>query len=135
MEGRVLKKVIMINITKSIQRFVLYNIVNIIFCDFPVSQRVIEEVSAIQDDLEIERICRESAEALASKVQINSHEIWCWSFVSNQCKSNKHMYVTLVCATPVSALCKEEGGKIISLDSLMSLYQNLQCTQNYMSCV
>lgn len=30
---------------------------------------VIEEVSAIQEDLEIERTCRESAEALASKVQ------------------------------------------------------------------
>lgn len=30
---------------------------------------VIEEVSAIQENLEIERTCRESAEALASKVQ------------------------------------------------------------------
>lgn len=29
---------------------------------------VIEEVSAIQENLEIERTCRESAEALASKV-------------------------------------------------------------------
>ncbi|XP_007574002.1 shootin-1, partial [Poecilia formosa] len=34
-----------------------------------VSQRVIEEVSAIQEDLEIERMCRESAEALASKLK------------------------------------------------------------------
>ncbi|XP_023183760.1 shootin-1 [Xiphophorus maculatus] len=34
-----------------------------------VSQRVIEEVSAIQEDLEIERMCRESAEALASKLR------------------------------------------------------------------
>ncbi|KAG7462379.1 hypothetical protein JOB18_018882 [Solea senegalensis] len=33
-----------------------------------VSQMVIEEVSAIQEDLEIERTCRESAEALASKL-------------------------------------------------------------------
>ncbi|XP_041803065.1 shootin-1 [Chelmon rostratus] len=33
-----------------------------------VSQRVIEEVSAIQENLEIERTCRESAEALASKL-------------------------------------------------------------------
>ncbi|KAG7999831.1 Shootin-1, partial [Nibea albiflora] len=33
-----------------------------------VTQRVIEEVSAIQENLEIERTCRESAEALASKV-------------------------------------------------------------------
>ncbi|XP_041865750.1 shootin-1 isoform X2 [Melanotaenia boesemani] len=33
-----------------------------------VSQMVIEEVSAIQEDLEIERMCRESAEALASKL-------------------------------------------------------------------
>lgn len=31
---------------------------------------VIEEVSAIQENLEIERMCRESAEALASKVQV-----------------------------------------------------------------
>uniref|UniRef100_A0A3P9PZY3 Shootin-1 n=1 Tax=Poecilia reticulata TaxID=8081 RepID=A0A3P9PZY3_POERE len=38
-------------------------------CDFSVSQRVIEEVSAIQEDLEIERMCRESAEALASKLK------------------------------------------------------------------
>lgn len=29
---------------------------------------VIEEVSAIQENLEIEKMCRESAEALASKV-------------------------------------------------------------------
>ncbi|KAM4730183.1 shootin-1 [Anableps anableps] len=34
-----------------------------------VSQRVIEEISAIQEDLEIERMCRESAEALASKLK------------------------------------------------------------------
>ncbi|XP_038132754.1 shootin-1 isoform X2 [Cyprinodon tularosa] len=34
-----------------------------------VSQMVIEEVSAIQEDLEIERLCRESAEALASKLK------------------------------------------------------------------
>ncbi|XP_041645979.1 shootin-1 [Cheilinus undulatus] len=33
-----------------------------------VSQMVIEEVSAIQENLEIERTCRESAEALASKL-------------------------------------------------------------------
>ncbi|CAG6018196.1 unnamed protein product, partial [Menidia menidia] len=33
-----------------------------------VSQMVIEEVSAIQEDFEIERMCRESAEALASKL-------------------------------------------------------------------
>ncbi|KAM9345084.1 shootin-1 [Symphorus nematophorus] len=33
-----------------------------------VSQMVIEEVNAIQEDLEIERTCRESAEALASKL-------------------------------------------------------------------
>ncbi|XP_030581116.1 shootin-1 [Archocentrus centrarchus] len=33
-----------------------------------VSQMVIEEVSAIQETLEIERMCRESAEALASKL-------------------------------------------------------------------
>ncbi|XP_039477453.1 shootin-1 isoform X3 [Oreochromis aureus] len=33
-----------------------------------VSQMVIEEVSAIQENLEIERMCRESAEALASKL-------------------------------------------------------------------
>jgi len=31
---------------------------------------VIEEVSAIQENLEIEKMCRESAEALASKVQL-----------------------------------------------------------------
>lgn len=36
---------------------------------FVVSQMVIEEVSAIQENLEIERTCRESAEALASKVR------------------------------------------------------------------
>uniref|UniRef100_A0A3Q0T565 Shootin-1 n=1 Tax=Amphilophus citrinellus TaxID=61819 RepID=A0A3Q0T565_AMPCI len=35
---------------------------------FLVSQMVIEEVSAIQETLEIERMCRESAEALASKL-------------------------------------------------------------------
>ncbi|KAM4590980.1 shootin-1 [Odontesthes bonariensis] len=33
-----------------------------------VSQMVIEEVSAIQENLEIEKMCRESAEALASKL-------------------------------------------------------------------
>ncbi|GLD62689.1 shootin-1, partial [Lates japonicus] len=33
-----------------------------------VSQMVIEEVSAIQENLEVERTCRESAEALASKL-------------------------------------------------------------------
>uniref|UniRef100_A0A8C7Y9Z9 Shootin-1 n=1 Tax=Oryzias sinensis TaxID=183150 RepID=A0A8C7Y9Z9_9TELE len=33
-----------------------------------VSQMVIQEVSVIQEDLEIERMCRESAEALASKL-------------------------------------------------------------------
>uniref|UniRef100_A0A672HZC9 Shootin-1 n=1 Tax=Salarias fasciatus TaxID=181472 RepID=A0A672HZC9_SALFA len=33
-----------------------------------VSQMVIEEVSAIQEDLELERMCRESAEALASQL-------------------------------------------------------------------
>ncbi|XP_035519756.1 shootin-1-like [Morone saxatilis] len=32
------------------------------------SQMVFEEVSAIQENLEIERTCRESAEALASKL-------------------------------------------------------------------
>lgn len=37
---------------------------------FLVSQMVIEEVSAIQENLEIERTCRESAEALASKVHV-----------------------------------------------------------------
>uniref|UniRef100_A0A3P9BAL7 Shootin-1 n=1 Tax=Maylandia zebra TaxID=106582 RepID=A0A3P9BAL7_9CICH len=39
-----------------------------LFLCFPVSQMVIEEVSAIQENLEIERTCRESAEALASKL-------------------------------------------------------------------
>ncbi|XP_037543888.1 shootin-1 [Nematolebias whitei] len=34
-----------------------------------VSQLVIEEVSAIQENLEIEKICRESAESLASKLK------------------------------------------------------------------
>uniref|UniRef100_A0A3B4VHD4 Shootin-1 n=1 Tax=Seriola dumerili TaxID=41447 RepID=A0A3B4VHD4_SERDU len=38
--------------------------------EFQQSQMVIEEVSAIQENLEIERTCRESAEALASK-QLN----------------------------------------------------------------
>uniref|UniRef100_A0A3Q3J8N5 Shootin-1 n=1 Tax=Monopterus albus TaxID=43700 RepID=A0A3Q3J8N5_MONAL len=37
--------------------------------NFCVSEMVIEEVSAIQENLQIERMCRESAEALASKVQ------------------------------------------------------------------
>lgn len=36
---------------------------------------VIEEVSAIQEDLEIERTCRESAEALASKVHFIFRQI------------------------------------------------------------
>ncbi|XP_075329208.1 shootin-1 [Odontesthes bonariensis] len=38
------------------------------FFIFLVSQMVIEEVSAIQENLEIEKMCRESAEALASKL-------------------------------------------------------------------
>lgn len=46
--------------------------VSFLFSFFPVSQLVIEEVSVIQENLEIERTCRESAEALASKVQFAS---------------------------------------------------------------
>uniref|UniRef100_A0A8D3B273 Shootin-1 n=1 Tax=Scophthalmus maximus TaxID=52904 RepID=A0A8D3B273_SCOMX len=42
--------------------------VSFLFSFFPVSQLVIEEVSVIQENLEIERTCRESAEALASKL-------------------------------------------------------------------
>lgn len=34
----------------------------------PVSHMVIEEVSTIQENLEIEKSCRQSAEVLASKV-------------------------------------------------------------------
>ncbi|XP_078080454.1 shootin-1-like [Mustelus asterias] len=37
-----------------------------------VSQMVIEEVSTIQDHLEIEKSCRESAEVFASKVLLYS---------------------------------------------------------------
>ncbi len=40
-----------------------------------VSEMVIEEVSAMQEDLEIERTCRESAEALASKVRLSFRQI------------------------------------------------------------
>lgn len=36
---------------------------------------VIEEVTAIQENLEIERACRESAEALASKVHFILRQI------------------------------------------------------------
>lgn len=36
---------------------------------------VIEEVTAIQENLEIERACRESAEALASKVHFIFRQI------------------------------------------------------------
>lgn len=36
-----------------------------------VSHMVIEEVSCIQNHLEIEKTCRESAEALATKVRNN----------------------------------------------------------------
>lgn len=57
--------------------------VNETICDFSVSQRVIEEVSAIQEDLEIERMCRESAEALASKVHSIPTQMCCFSFVSH----------------------------------------------------
>uniref|UniRef100_A0A672HZS9 Shootin-1 n=1 Tax=Salarias fasciatus TaxID=181472 RepID=A0A672HZS9_SALFA len=39
-----------------------------LLCLSAVSQMVIEEVSAIQEDLELERMCRESAEALASQL-------------------------------------------------------------------
>uniref|UniRef100_A0A3B4VIE4 Shootin-1 n=1 Tax=Seriola dumerili TaxID=41447 RepID=A0A3B4VIE4_SERDU len=42
---------------------------------FPVSQMVIEEVSAIQENLEIERTCRESAEALASKLNCQNRSL------------------------------------------------------------
>lgn len=40
-------------------------------CVFPpsVSQMVIEEVSVLQTQLEIEKSCRENAEALATKVR------------------------------------------------------------------
>ena len=45
---------------------------------------VIEEVSVIQENLEIERTCRESAEALASKVQffffLNSIQLYFYSY-------------------------------------------------------
>lgn len=48
----------------------VYNILCFwLFC-FLVSQMVIEEVSSIQENLEIERTCRESAEALACKVRL-----------------------------------------------------------------
>ncbi|CAN9500119.1 unnamed protein product [Ophioblennius macclurei] len=40
-----------------------------------VSQMVIEEVSAIQEDLELERMCRESAEALASKLNSQNRSL------------------------------------------------------------
>ncbi|XP_047206921.1 shootin-1 isoform X2 [Girardinichthys multiradiatus] len=40
-----------------------------------VSRMVIEEVSAIQEDLEIEKMCRESAEALASKLKRENHSL------------------------------------------------------------
>ncbi|XP_039995588.1 shootin-1 [Xiphias gladius] len=40
-----------------------------------VSQMVIEEVGAIQENLEIERTCRESAEALASKLNRQNHSL------------------------------------------------------------
>ncbi len=38
------------------------------YCLSSVSHRVIEEVNNIQENLEIEKTCRESVEALASKV-------------------------------------------------------------------
>ncbi|KAG7229854.1 hypothetical protein INR49_012404, partial [Caranx melampygus] len=40
-----------------------------------VSQMVIEEVSSIQENLEIERTCRESAEALACKLNRQNHSL------------------------------------------------------------
>lgn len=44
---------------------------NIFFPYALVSHMVIEEVSCIQNNLELEKICRESAEALATKVKSN----------------------------------------------------------------
>lgn len=59
---------------------------------------VIEEVSAIQEDLEIERLCRESAEALASKVHIIFNEmkrvallLSCWH-TSNKHAKSRNMF-------------------------------------------
>lgn len=40
---------------------------------------VIEEVNFMQNHLEIEKTCRESAEALATKVSCVSQSCACWS--------------------------------------------------------
>lgn len=41
-------------------------------CLSSVSHKVIEEVNGIQENLEIEKTCRQSVEALASKVSDNN---------------------------------------------------------------
>lgn len=40
-------------------------------CASPVSQLVIEEVGVLQTQLEIEKSCRENAEAVATKVRLS----------------------------------------------------------------
>uniref|UniRef100_A0A8C9U5S4 Si:dkey-280e21.3 n=1 Tax=Scleropages formosus TaxID=113540 RepID=A0A8C9U5S4_SCLFO len=55
------------------------------FVDSTVSQMVIEEVSALQTQLEIEKSCRENAEALATKLNCENKKLKYLSLTSRPC--------------------------------------------------
>lgn len=82
------------------------SVFNCLFVLFLVSEMVIEEVSVIQENLEIERACRENAEAIAAKVTSLISQTICAIFLCYWHFLSKPQYLN---SSPKNILSKEKS--------------------------